>query len=245
MKKRLLIILLLSLLFTNGCNLFKKNEELSDRAIEYFTSKYNINKEDIVIEKNSLYKDDEETVCINSCDNDLIINYNNKRYIIEYDINRDLFTDNYQYEEVHKEFVNYLKDKFDSHIDYLSVSLLDSSVFNKSLKYTNDIKTYITNINKLDELETHHVRTNVDIKINVENEIKAKELYNKYALDIINELESLKVNFSIEFTKDINDIKSPIYYYVKANDNQISLTDKVSDNNIYCKRGSFDGSKCN
>ena len=244
MKKRLLIVLLLCLLFTNGCNLGKKDTELSNKAIEYFSNKYNINKEDIVIEKNMLYKEEKEEVCINSCDNNLIINYKDKRYIIEYDANRDIFTDNYQYEEVQKEFSKYLKNKFGENIDYLSISLLDSSIFNKSLKYTNDIKTYITNINKLDELETHHVRTNVEIKIKADNEIEAKELYEKHALNIINELESLKVNFSIEFTKDVNDIKSPIYYYVKANDNQISLTDKINNNNIYCKRGSFNGNEC-
>lgn len=238
-KKILGLFLLLFIVgfILNSCS--SENKELKRKALNYFTEKYNIKEKDVKVEKNDLR--DKDKRCFDSCnDNYLYIKYDNKEYIIEHDPYENTFGDNYQYDTVYSDFIKYLNDKF-PFAQTIEIDLLEYDMLGSPLKYSGDIKSYIRSINNS---EADVRDTWVKVWIKAEDETIAKELYSKYALVVVNELEELNVSFDLTFASEYGVGAATPFYDFHVFNSQFFLKDMVDNHSYSCRRRTFDGVKC-
>ncbi len=217
MKKRsLIILLLLTLVFIlTGCgtSIFEKME-LTKNAINYFVEKYDIDEEDIVITKNYLYGKNEK--CLDECTyNILYITHKDTKYHLYYDMFDDYYSDDYQCDQIYEAFYQYLNNRF----DYASkIELIDFKydVEKTAYKYDGDIKEYVKNIRKSIKYYsdgTVEGYSKIVISIEVNNEVDANEINQKYYKDFITELEELNLSYEVNIFQNNNGSKKYYYQY--------------------------------
>ena len=183
-----IIIVLCVISFFIGSDQKIKNRITANKAINYFSDKYNIRKKDIKIDENGL------DYCLKYTDS-LYINYNNKEFIIKYNEHENYFGDNYQYDQVYRDFLDYLNTKF-NYVNEIKINRLYDSLLETPERYDGNIKDYIRNLKGVA----------VYIWIEAKNKDEAYELNQKYSNAIVTELEELKVNYKIVFsTNEIYD----------------------------------------
>ena len=255
MKKKLKVIFIGIVLITlTGCgtSMFEK-KKITNNAVNYFTNKYNIDKKDIKIINNYLYGKNES--CLDSCGgNELIINYKNKKYTIRYNEDADFFGDNYQYDKVYEDLLNYLNNKFKLANEIEVNDLLEADVMGTSEKYNGNIKDYYNKIKNfysnhkyvysVDGLTGDSIHTWVNIWIEAKTPEEAKNLENRYFKEIVNELESLGVNYNIAISADIDDNEYSAFYYYHVYDEYFYLTDNVDDKQNNCNRNQLQDGIC-
>lgn len=255
MKERLKILFIGIMIITlTGCgtSIFEI-KKITNNAINYFTNKYNIDKKDIKIIDNRLYGNNES--CIDSCgENELIINYKNKEYTIRYNNDANFFGDNYQYDEVYTDLLNYLNNKFKFANKIKVYDSLEADVMGTSEKYNGNIKEYYNKIKNFysnhkyiyseDGLIGDHIYTDVGIWIEAKTPEEAKRLNKSYSKEIIKELESLGVSYHIDISVNSDDNDYSAFYY-HVYDEEFYLTDKVDNQQIHCERNDLQDGMCN
>ena len=245
MKNKLFMgILVIVVLFTiTGCfNLEKR--KLEKKAINYFVEKYNINKNDIDVTKNTLYGKDR--TCIDDCgDNELVIRYKNGKYKIRYNPYTEFFGDDYQYNEINNDLTKYLNDKF-PFANKITVKYTEYDVIAVPVKYNGDIKFYYEEVkafennhrylNTNDSYVSRDLSTWVDVWIKAETKEEAKNLNTTYSKTITDELNSLGVSYNLAISINSEDNDYSAFYYYHAYGNQCYFTDKVDNQRTKCDR---------
>ena len=231
-----LLIILLSILLITGCQ-SKEKKEITNNAIEYFSNKYNINKKDIKITTNYLYSDGKK--CFVACgDNRLYIKYKNKEYYINYFPKENYYADNYQYEEINKDLQTYLEQRF-PYADYIEITSLEYMLSQEPDKYNGDIVKYLQGLN----IELGETVVWPMIWLKAETPEEARTLKQKYSSDLVNGLENIKVNYTIDISNKEGFQEYYSYYYFHVYDNNFIFTDQVDGHNHRCSRTSL-SQKC-
>ena len=203
-------------LTTTGCIAEKiENHNITKRAKEYFATKYDIKQSELKITDNHFYGP--KTTCWMSCgENEAHISYEEDTYKITYNLQRDSFGDDYQYEEINKDLEAYIKKKL-PYVKTVKIAGLDADVLATSEKYTKDIKEYFTNSIKLCE-GCSNKNTYIDVWIEAQDSEQAKTLHSEHRKEIIIELDSLDVSYTILFSREEGDSEySAFYFYSVSN----------------------------
>lgn len=219
--------------------------KMANKALDYFTNKYNINKKDIKIEHNTLYSNSKYVLCVAVCpENEMSIYYKDKEYKIEYYLKEKYFADDYQYEQIYNDLLKHLQTKF-SYISDIKIDFLNLDVIKTPDKYNGNIESYFKNIKKsVYDDGTRVGNTSIDIWIEAKDEIEAKELKQKYIKELVTELENLEVKYEIAISS-INKIsKYSSFYFYQAYESYFYSTDKVDKNEHSCKRSNLEYEKC-
>jgi hypothetical protein len=244
MKKKLFMVILVVVLFTvTGCFNFEKSK-LEKRAINYFVEKYNIDKNDIDVTKNTLYGKDR--TCIDDCgDNELIINYKGGKYKIKHNPYTEFYGDNYQYNDIYNGLVNYLNDKF-PFTNKITVKFVEYDIVSVPVKYNGDIKYYYEEVKAFENNHRYisdnisyiprDLSTWVNVWIKAETKEEAKSLNTKYSKIITDELNSLGVSYNLAISLNSNDNDYSAFYYYHAYSNQCYFTDRVDNQKSKCDR---------
>ncbi len=227
------------------------NKKITKEAINYFSGKYNINKKDIKIVENNLYGEDK--TCIDSCgENELIINYNNKEYTIEYETTADFFIDDYQYDKIEADLTTYLKNKFNfiNKIDIDMIDLISDKYDGNIEEYYQKVKEFYNN-NKYTyyegQLVADDITTYIDIWIEANDKTSAKELKEKYSDELINELEKIGVNYDIDISTESDANNYSVFYNFDVSNSvtpSFIFVDNVDNNTIHCNREEIKQRKC-
>ena len=210
------IIILLTGCGTSSC----ERRWLQERALNYFSNKYDIKKSKIKVIKNDLRDQDEH--CYFACDdNALYIEYEGKKYTIKYnsdDNNYEYFADDYQAEEIKNDILEYLSSEYE-YISYLSIDIafLKDDVLRIPEKYTGNFKTYLGQNRTLDNYNPQ-VNARIEIWIQAQNKEEAKELYEKSA-KLAKELFNFPIEASICIAKEkCKFAYGDTYFYFRSTD---------------------------
>lgn len=255
MKKIIKILFMVILIITlTGCGTSViEKKEITNKAFNYFTNKYNIDKKDIKINYNHLYGKNEK--CFNGCyDNVLSISYNNKEYHIIYNEIADFFGDNYQYEEVHADLLTYLNNKFPYAAKVDANVLLLVDINGTPEKYNGNIKEYFKIIkefydnhrylNSEDRMDDQSLNTWISVYIEAKNSEEARDLNNKYSKEIINELEELGTKYVIVISADSEYSEESSFYHYKAHGKNLYIIDNVDNQKKQCERNKLKYEMC-
>lgn len=118
---------------------------LENRALDYFSEKYDINRSSIKIVQNKGVKYKDAACWDGVCSNELIISYNSKEYTIQYNDEINTFGDNYQYQLIYDDFSKYLRKNFPN-ASQIEIRRLEEDVLQTAARYDGDIEHYIKNL---------------------------------------------------------------------------------------------------
>jgi len=245
MKKSLLkLVFILTIIITlSGCKISTEKDKIAQKALEYFSTKYEIDVNEIVITKNELYP--KELVCYDTCgQNRLYITYQDKEYIIEYQEQEDYFGDNYDYELIYTDLVKYLEKKF-SYLDVLEVEQLEDDVLVSKDKYDGNIKKYMSNLKELINSSKYEQKyTSLKLWIKSSSKSNARSIHEKYSDLVIEELEELGVSYSLSISNNKETHETNSYYFYHVYDEFFQLYDNVSNENKLCLKEQYYVWKC-
>lgn len=237
--------MIITCLLTTGC--IKEDIEkyqLGNKAKDYFASKYDISKFQLKLDSNHFYT--EGTRCWWSCgENFGTVKYKGKSYTIYYNMERNTFGDNYQYDQISSDLNNYLSKKF-PYAKRIQVTMLEWDVYATPEKYSGDIEDYFKNKVPKNVVD-NNLSTGVNIWIEATDENQARELNKKYRKELITELNSLGITYRISISKsERNDKTIAFYYYDYVNGGRkpaFDFIDRVDKNYKECYDQSimFDG----
>ncbi len=234
MKKKIkFTILIFCILLLTACN---STNEITKKALDYFCSKYDINRKDIKITNNNLYTSPDD--CVIKCtDNLLYIEYNGEKYRISYDMEKQEFADSYQLKEIQKALDDYFNQRF-NYADNLKLDDINniSGSYLPHNKYNGDIVEYLKDPNT--DLEVYII-----LWLKATSKEEAAALHQQYSDDIVNELESLSIDYRILISQSMYDTENAYYYY-QVNGNTFKLKDRVENKNYDCKRDELVNGKC-
>lgn len=243
-RKMLKLVFIFSLIITiSGCTTSSEKQKLADKALEYFSTKYEIDKNEITINKNNLYL--KEQVCYDTCgQNRLYITYKEKEYIIEYQEQEDYFGDNYNYELIYTDLVKHLEKKF-SYLDVLEVNQLEDDILVSKDKYDGNIKVYMSNLKELIKSSKHEQKyTYLKLWIKSSNKTNARNIHQRYSDTVINELEDLGVSYSLIVSNNKETHEKNSYYFYHVYDDYFQLYDNVNNENKLCLKEQYYVWKC-
>ena len=240
MKKMIFVFVFLFVLLCSsakGC-IKDDNEKrtLGKRAIDYFSTKYNIEKSKIKMIQNGLYGNEDH--CWNDCgENEAKIEYNGKSYIIKYDLSTDTLGDNYQYKTIKNDLNKYLSEAF-PYVSSIDIDMLDDDVYATPTKYTGNIEKYIKETRVRSKIDGG-AYTKVAIWIETENIPLARELHNKYKKDLITKLNNLDISYHISFSTVKESSVCNAYYSYNVSDlnnyPQLEFWDNLDHNSENCQ----------
>ena len=234
MKKIAIVVLLLGIsifiLFKGWILEDLEEEQLKRRAINYFCEKHNAKKEDVKIIDNYLYGKNEN--CSLGCyDSSIRLMYDDIEYTVEYNVDKDYFTDDTPNAELKYTLSKAIKNKF----DFVLVE-----IDTQHIKYYSDETTY-KNVKYIEK----HIRNkggfygdlSVKIYIDTDTESMAKKYYEKYIKEILQYMETLEVNYSIfigSIDENFPDVyyMSPEYYELYISKETFRLFDNINNKKI-------------
>ena len=116
-KLFLWIVLIITGLIMSLNNFIENNsperKELNKQAIDYFVNKYEADENDITIESSNLTNKVRKTLNYDAKTSELVINYNNIKCTIIYDLTTQSFTDNFKHKSLENDVLVYFKNGFD------------------------------------------------------------------------------------------------------------------------------------
>ncbi len=220
-----------------------EKKEITNKAVEYFSEKYDIKKKDIKIIFNNFYGKDKE--CFLACDaNRAFITYKNEEYIIYYDPYTNTYNDNFQYNRVYEDFLKYLNNRI-SFATEIKIEHLESDVTWTSQKYEGNLKEYFAKIKA--SRASKELNTVVSIWLDAQTAEEAKMLKEKYSTEInelINEFEDLKIGYRIIISSKFSNYYSHSFYYYDMYNSKYSFYDNVDNTSSTCDRDNFEGGVC-
>ena len=228
MKKiKYLVVLILLCFVTTGCFLENKEKnQITNDALEYFSSKYNIDKSKITVNNNNFYGKDER--CWMVCDDNAA---------------RGTYGDDYQYNEIYNDFYNYLSGIF-TYTNRIVIGSLEEDILATPTKYTGNIENYIKNT-LIRTYTNNSLHTNVEVLIEVTDSNQAKELNRNYRKQLITELSSFNTSYNILFYgNDENNNRLTFYEYKYISHieyDAFSYNDFESKKIKQCDKPSFKG----
>ena len=226
----------------------KAERKLTRDAIQYFTEKYNINERSVEITSNNLHTKDKK--CFLACGENLLhITYRNEKYIIEYYPDEGVFADDFQYDEIYKDFSEYLNKKA-PFVTEIQFDFLRSDIRSIPQKYDGDLKKYFMIVRehyKPDEDGIKSLRTSVDILLYAQTAEEAKEVIEKYSVeisDLMKELETFGSRYRIAVAEKLTNNGSMTFYFYEMSSFGYSFYDNVDNKKISCARSQYKNGVC-
>lgn len=226
----------------------KAKRKLTRDAIQYFAKKYNINEKSIEITSNDLHTKDKK--CFLACAENLLhITYKNENYIIEYYPDKEIYVDNFQYNEIYKDFSDYLNSRT-SFATERNIKFLESDVRSTSQKYDGDLKKYFAKVRENYEPSEDGVKslfTDVDILLYAQTAEEAKGLMEKYSVEInniIKELDDFGVCYRIIIAEKLTYNGSMTFYFYEMSSFDYSFYDNVDNKKNSCARSQYKDGVC-
>lgn len=214
--------------------LTNKDRKLKRDAITYFTQKYDLTKKDIKVIKNGLYLD--PGFCLDGCaDNEMIIQYKNKKYSIVYSLTEKMFTDNFQEEIIKKDMEKFFQKRY-PFVSKSEFKGIDALVINNSIKYENDIEEYLKKIDKTFLWGRFWIKSL--------NDVEATNNWQEYNEKMITDLEKFNFNYNVAFSKEKTDNEYSAFYYYHVYDENFYFYDRVSAKKTNCNRKSLNKGNC-
>lgn len=249
MKKKILIILVFLLCLT-GCKSSKplhpteeEHEKLLKEALKYMSNKYNIDASDITVTYNYLYTPGSSYMGDYN-ENMAKIEFNGKKCEIHYDsIYGNGYLDDCQYDEIVHDYRYYFLNKY----QFLSYANTDPTTTSR-IYYDGDIKSYVKKVIEEDIRLSGNKYSNgfsISLKGKVDNEVKAKELYNSEEFKLfLDDLHSFDANFDVYLLDEIKpniDYNQGVtkFYEIRKKTGYIYIYDKIDNKNTKCTYNNF------
>lgn len=233
MKKnlfKLLFVIVICLLLT-GCKEDEEKKLITNQALDYFSSKYNIDKKDITITSNELYGS--QTKCLDGCgENRLSINYKDTSVVIEY---HNGFSDNYEIAKIKEDYIKYVKDNIIPVTNITLGETDDHLSFNK--KYDGNIKEFLKGID--DDLY-------IVVYLECSTPEEALLFWRTYSTQLVTSLEDLDVSYNLFFSKAEGETKPVVYfsYDSSVKTNKFKYTNGITNEIVECEKDKLINATC-
>ena len=227
---KLLLVITICLLLT-GCSEEEKEKKIiTNSALDYLSTKYNIKKESIEIKDNKLYGN--STICLTNCpENELKVSVKKEEYMINYDRKENTFSDNYEVKTIVNDYIAYIKSKLKV---VANITIEDEDKIRVEEKYTGNIEEFLSDNN-----------LNAIIVVEATTQDQAVLNWRAYSLDTITALEDLDINYNLRFSVIENDKETIIYNYKSTTkDNKFVMENNITNEKLECDRDTLVNATC-
>ena len=227
---KLLLVITICLLLT-GCSEEEKEKKIiTNSALDYLSTKYNIKKESIEIKDNKLYGN--STICLTNCpENELKVSIKKEEYMINYDRKENTFSDNYEVKTIVNDYIAYIKSKLKV---VANITIEDEDKIRVEEKYTGNIEEFLSDNN-----------LNAIIVVEATTQDQAVLNWRAYSLDTITALEDLDINYNLRFSVIENDKEKIIYNYKSTTkDNKFVMENNITNEKLECDRDTLVNATC-
>ena len=227
---KLLLVITICLLLT-GCSEEEKEKKIiTNSALDYLSTKYNIKKESIEIKDNKLYGN--STICLTNCpENELKVSVKKEEYMINYDRKENTFSDNYEVKTIVNDYITYIKSKIKV---VATITIEDQDKIRVEEKYTGNIEEFLSDNN-----------LNAIIVVEATTQDQAVLNWRAYSLDTITALEDLDINYNLRFSVIENDKETIIYNYKSTTkDNKFVMENNITNEKLECDRDTLVNATC-
>lgn len=227
---KLLLVITICLLLT-GCSEEEKEKKIiTNSALDYLSTKYNIKKESIEIKDNKLYGN--STICLTNCpENELKVSIKKEEYMINYDRKENTFSDNYEVKTIVNDYITYIKSKIKV---VANITIEDEDKIRVEEKYTGNIEEFLSDNN-----------LNAIIVVEATTQDQAVLNWRAYSLDTITALEDLDINYNLRFSVIENDKETIIYNYKSTTkDNKFVMENNITNEKLECDRDTLVNATC-
>lgn len=233
MKKqaiRLLLVVLICIILTGCSEEDKEKKIITNKALDYISTKYNVDVKNIQIKDNKLYGN--STVCLKRCpSNEIELLVNNEVYKVSFDRKTNTYSDNKEVEKIVNDYMDYIKNSLKV---IATITIEDEEKIRVTEKYNGNIKEFLKN-NDLTAILIVESKTQEEAILN----------WRTYSLDAITALEDLDITYNLRFSVIENEKEIVIYNYKSTKlDNKFKVEDNINNIKLECDRDKVVNSTC-